>query len=390
MGNNLPVTDRSHSRRAALARIGAAAGLLVCPGRASAATPLETAVEKHVSKLGFKRDLPGLAILIHQQGQPAFKYCVGSAILKDRTPVTPQTMFELASVSKSITATAILMLADRERLTVRDDVRKWIPELPEYDKEQPIRIRDLLHHTSGLASYLDFENVPAKNKDYWLNSDYVGEFARQKIPLTFPTGQKHEYNNTNYMLLAVVIERVTKQSYGAFLRKAIFDPCGMKTAFVNEGPGSVPEVAGRVDAIGYTLDKGKWQEAWGVPPARDESMRTAGDGSIWCSLDDMAAWDRGLLSGRLLKPATTERSREPAKTRDGQPNGYGAGWTLYFGPRGRLLGFGHNGGWGGFGTYYWHDLRPKRTMVFLGNGRPLDCDKLWEELNALVEKHGLQ
>ncbi len=200
-------SSRLISRRDALHRLAAGTALAAAltPSRACAARKLDDPFDRLVRSEGFTDDGPGLAVLAQQRGQPAFMRCVGLATLKDRMPVTPQTMFELASVSKTMTATAVLMLQEQEKLRISDDVRKFIPELPEYNKRQPIRIQDLLQHTSGLASYFDIQDVPQKNEGYWVNADYVGEFARQNIPLDFPTGQKHAYNNTNYLLAAVVI-----------------------------------------------------------------------------------------------------------------------------------------------------------------------------------------
>ncbi|MBX3444011.1 MAG: serine hydrolase [Planctomyces sp.] len=383
---------RFQSRRRALMTIGAAASCSVLglpiPAR-GAARRLDGPFDRLVKSEGFTDDGPGLAVLVQQQGQPAYMRCVGLATLEDRRPVTPQTMFELASVTKSITGTAVLILHEQRKLNVSDDVRKHIPELPKYDAKHPIRIRDLAQQVSGLASYMDLEDVPSKTPDCWVNADYVGEFARQNVPLSFPTGEKYEYCNTNYMLLAVVIERVSGKSYGAFLREAIFEPAGMKTAFVNEGPGSVPDANGRVDAIGYVRADSQWQAQWGTPPARNETLLTCGDGAVWCSLEDMAAWDVALHSGKLLRSETAKMAIAPSRTRDGNQNAYGFGWSLYYNGPGQLAGFGHSGGWGGFGTYYYFDIATRRTMVFLGNGRALDLDKFWYSLTALVDMHGL-
>jgi CubicO group peptidase (beta-lactamase class C family) len=380
----------SQSRRLAIARMSAAVSLplLGWSSEAQAGTPLENAFDRLVRAEGYKDDAPGLAVMVQQPGQPAFIRCAGAATLKEPRPVTSKTMFELASVSKPITATAILTLHDQRKLAISDDVRKVLPELPEYDRKHPIRIRDLLLQISGLASYMDIANVPAKNKGYWVNEDYVGEFARQNIPQSFPTGEKFEYNNTNYVLLAVIIARVSGKSYGTYLREAIFDPAGMQTAFVSEGPGSVPAVDGRVDAIGYSMQDGQWQERWGLPPARQEKLLTAGDGSIWCSAEDMAAWDLALNNGKLLRPPTAKMAITPSRTRDGKTNDYGCGWSLDYENPERVRGFWHSGGWGGFGTYYYHDLQTRRTIVLLGNGRPLNSDKVWYALTEIVEKHG--
>ncbi|WP_397568561.1 serine hydrolase domain-containing protein [Schlesneria sp. T3-172] len=380
------------SRREMLKRLGFASciGLVGRPREMQAAERrLDVPFDRLVQSFGYDNEGPGLAVLVHQSGQPEYMRCVGLATIKDRQPVTTATMFELASVTKSITATAILMLQDRQQLKVTDDVRKYIPELPEYDKKNPIQIRHLAQHTSGLASYMDIPDVLSKHPDYTLNSDYVGEFARQNVPLDFPTGQKYAYNNTNYLLLAEIIARVTGTTYGQHLRDAIFDPAGMKTAFVSEGPGSVPVVAGRVDAIGYGQEEGEWKPLWGVPPARQEKLLTCGDGAVWCSLEDMLAWDRALRAKKLMKPDTAKLAVVPSRTRDGRTNPYGYGWELYYNNPKQLNGFGHGGGWGGFGTYYYHDILTGLTTVMLGNGRPIDMNKFWYALMDLVNKHGL-
>lgn len=380
----------SISRRSALRTLSAFAGLSAGGASVLAATPAEAAFDELIAKEGFTAEGPGLVVMARRSGGPnhgkVFLRSVGLARLKDRTPVTPDTMFELASVSKIITATAVLQLHDQRKLAINDDIRKFIPELPEYSRTQPIRIRDLLQHTSGLASYFDFQDVPAKNKDYWVNEDYIGEFARQKIPQTFPAGARHEYNNSNYLVLAVLIARVSGKSYGKFLRDSIFEPAGMKTAFVSEGPGSIPAVPGREDAIGYVEADGAWQEQWAIPPHRRETLLTCGDGAIWCSARDMSAWDAFVHSGTMLKPATVKQALTPSKTRNGKTNGNGLGWALYY-EGARLAGYWHGGGWGGFGTYYYHDIASGRTIVLLGNGRPLDADKFWYSLTDLLDKH---
>lgn len=378
-----------YTRRQMLARLGVAAGLPVLGWAQSAysQSPLANAFDDLIRQLGFKSDGPGLAVFVHQPGKKSFVRCAGRADLERQAEISRSTLFELASVSKTMTATAILMLQDRGKLAISDDVRKFIPELPEYNQQRPIQIQHLLHHTSGLASYLDFQNVPAKNKDFWINDDYVGEFARQKIPLDFPTGRKYAYNNSNYMLLAFVIERITKKTYGEFLKESLFVPAGMKTAFVNERPTSVPGNLVPACAVGYEKQAGKWSAAWGVPPTRKETLFTVGDGSIWCSLGDMAAWDAALRSQKLLKPKTAKDALRPSKTLDGKVNQYGLGWSLYPAESNGLNGYGHDGSWGGFHTSYYRYLPADRTSVILSNRGDFDVDKFWYALNDALEKH---
>jgi CubicO group peptidase (beta-lactamase class C family) len=385
------------SRRDVLAGLGAlaAAPLLGWATPARAESPLTDALDKLVKK-GFTADGPGLAVLVRPPRGPRFHYCFGLADLKDHTPITPRTLFELASVSKTFTATAVLILHDRGKLSVLDDVRKYIPELPESSKRWPLRITDLLQHVSGLPDYLEFEDVPARHKDYWDNEDYLGEFARRRDKFRDrpPPGEKFEYNNTNYLLLAVVVARVAKQSFGTFLRDEIFGPVGMKDSFVYESPDAVPmrPAAGAARAVGYEKEKGEWKAAWGAPPARAERLLTVGDGGVWTNLEDMEAWDTALRRVRLVKPLTMRLALTPSETRDGKVNDhYGRGWALYFGGAGAegavLNRYGHYGAWGGFNTAYQRDLVADRTTVILSNRGDFDPKRFWYTLNGLVEKN---
>jgi CubicO group peptidase (beta-lactamase class C family) len=351
-----------------------------------------SAIDDLVKKNGFTADGPGVAILVHQPGRLLFKKGYGLANLDKRIAITPQTMFELASVSKPFTATAVLILHDRGKLSVDDDVRKYIPELPEYRQRKPIHIRDLLHHVSGLPDYMSLQDVAARHKDYWVNEDYAGEFARQrsKFPLAFAPGQQYSYNNSNYMLLALVVERVSKKSFGTFLRDEVLTPAGMKDTFVYEGPDAVPRrpAPGCVNAIGYGkgMKKGVWKEQWGAPPFRNEELLTVGDGGVWCNLEDMARWDTALRQGTLLDPATVRSALTPSKTRDGKTNDYGFGWALYIDDARKMNGYGHDGDWNGFRTSYYRYLRADRTTVVLSNRGDFDTDKFWYALDEVIEK----
>src|SRR5579872_788811 len=182
-----------------------------------------TRVDSIVADAGIKANTPGVAVLVLEQGKAVFRKCYGLAHIKDKAPITPQTTFELASCSKQFTGTAILLLYEQGKLALNDDVRKYLPELPEYDKKNPIRILHLARQTSGLREYMDFPDVKGKNPKFLSNEDYVDLFARQqkKFPLYFRTGSDWRYTNTNFMLLALIVERVSKQSFGAFLKKEI-------------------------------------------------------------------------------------------------------------------------------------------------------------------------
>ncbi|MDB5306399.1 MAG: pbpE 1 [Gemmataceae bacterium] len=380
------------TRRALLA--AAVASPLATWWRAApAASPIEDAFDQLVRKRGFGPNGPGLAVLVRRPGRVVLRRCAGLARLGDQAPVTPRTTFELASVSKTFTATAVLILHDRGKLSVEDDVRKHVPELPAYAGGRPITLADLLRHTSGLPDYMSLDEPPAGPKGYRTNEDYAGEFARQRaaFPLAFPTGQRYEYNNTNYMLLGLVVARVVKKSFGTFLRDEVFGPAGMAHSFVYESPDATPEkpADGCRPAVGYEWrrKKGAWEEAWGAPPVRAETMLTVGDGGVWTNLEDMARWDDAVRGNKLVKPATMQTALTPSRTRDGKTNTYGLGWDLYPDGAGGLTGYGHEGSWGGFRTSYYRHLASGRTTVVLSNRGDFDPDEFWYALDGLVEEH---
>jgi len=402
--------DTVVSRRTALARLGSAAAAVALGSEVTLAQPRpgghrpaagprrgpvsgpgpapDPAFAALARRHGFEPDGPGLtAMTVRPPGRPSI-HCFGLADLEAKTPMAPRTIFELASVSKTITSTATLMLCEKNVLSLNDDVRKHIPELPVYDETRPVRIEGLLRHTSGLPDYMGLGEVSGRNGEYAGNDDYIPEFARQKesAPLAFPTGRKHVYNNTNFMLLATVIGRASKKGYAAFLRENIFAPAAMKDAFVYDSPAAVPEGASEQAAVGYVKEGEVWRAAWGLPPGRKETLLTVGDGGIWVSIRDMAAWDAALHTGKLISRETAKRAATPTKTPDGESHGYGLGWALYFGDDGATWGYGHNGGWGGFVTTYCHEPEGNLGTSILSNRGDFDIDKFWFEMRDLMKR----
>jgi CubicO group peptidase (beta-lactamase class C family) len=354
---------------------------------------LVSAIDRLVAKSGIDADGPGVAILLRVPGKLLFQKGYGLAEVKEQTAITPSTLFELASCSKPFTATAVLILLDRGLLTLNDDVRDYIPELPEYDSENPILIRDLLQHTSGLPEYFDFEGVPMRHKTYAVNDDYLGMFAklREDNPLQFRTGSKFDYCNSNFLLLASIVQRVAKQPFGEFVRDEIFLPAGMEHTFVCQFPQSVPQ--GEDErynrALGYEWHEKKeeWKQSWGTPPEWPQKVMVVGDGGVWSNLEDMAKWDSAVRAKKFLKPATWKLALTPSTTRKGKALEYGKGWFIYTNDDGSVYGFGHDGTWAGFENTYYRHLVTNRSTVILSNRDTMDTDKLWAALDALVEKH---
>ena len=344
---------------------------------------LKTAVAKLVRDTGIRSGEPGIAVLAMRAGRVLLMEGYGLADVARKEAITTCTRFELASVSKSITATAALILQERGLLSIDDDVRKFIPELPRY-ANGPLRIRDMLQHVSGLTDYLQLESVPKSNKTYWVNADYLA--ALGKAPLDFAIGQKYEYNNTNYMLMAIVIARAAGKSFGDVLRDEIFVPAGMNNTFVHSGPASIPANAAPPcnNAVGYEKENGKWVASWGFPPGyKQPDHLEVGDGAIWSNLEDMAKWDAALRTNKLIKPATMKL----ALASSGKGKSYGLGWYLYH-DEGSLYGWGHDGYWEGFSTMYYSYLTDDHSVVLLSNrGQAIDLNAFWAKLRELIDTH---
>jgi CubicO group peptidase (beta-lactamase class C family) len=344
---------------------------------------LRSAVAALVREAGIKPSGPGIAVLAVKGGRVLLMEGYGLANTDSKEKITACTRFDLASVSKSMTATAVLMLQERGLLSINDDVRKYIPELPDYP-DGPLRIRDLLHHVSGLTDYLELEQ-PKRNRSYWINTDHLPGLG--KAPLDFPIGEKYEYNNTNYMLAGLLVERVAKKPFGDFMREAIFIPAGMTHTFVNSGPASIPKDAAAPcnSAVGYEKEDGEWVASWGFPPGYKQPDHVEiGDGGVWSNLEDMAKWDTALRTNKLLKPATMKL----ALTGSRRNKGYGLGWQLYHEDDGQLYGYGHNGYWSGFSSMYYNYLTNDSTVVLLSNrGNDIDLDDFWEKLSGLIDTH---
>jgi CubicO group peptidase (beta-lactamase class C family) len=351
--------------------------LVVAPSRAD---ELDARLDKFVAAAGVNVETPGVGIAIIEKGKVSFSKGYGLARLRDKTPFTPATTCEIASMTKMFTAAAVMVLHDQGKLNLQDDVRKYVPELPEYFPGKPVAITHLLQHTSGLPDYLRFPEPKGKASGFVTNEDYAGLFARlkDKFPALAGPGAKFQYNNSNYMLLALIVERVSKQSFDEYLKAAVLQPLGMKQSWVYESWKSAVKSA--PNAIAYRKQKTEWVEGWGCPPFRDESLLTVGDGGLWTSLDDLVKWD----VAKVLKPETMKLALSPSKTADGKTNTYGFGMTLTFNGD-KLVGVGHGGAWV-FQTLYHRDLKHDRTVIILSNREDMNVNRLREKIGAVLKE----
>ena len=283
----------------------------------------------------FRPDQPGAAAIVVRKNQVLLRKGYGMADLELKIPIEPDMVFRLGSVTKQFTATAILMLEERGKLSVADPITKFLPDYPTQGHE--ITIEHLLTHTSGIRSYTSMpEWQPLWRKDFKLD-ELIDFFKNQ--PMDFAPGERWLYDNSGYILLGAIVERASGQSYEQFLRTNIFDPLGMKHSYYDHTEQIIPR---RV--------KGYQRTAQGFENAPYLSMsQPYAAGSLASSVDDLAVWNAAVWGNKLLKKETMARAHRVYRLKDGRPTGYGYGWMMASYEGHRTVE--HGGGIHGFATY---------------------------------------
>lgn len=289
------------------------------------------------SIFAFAKDTtPGCAVSAMRDGAVLYARGYGIADFEHNAPITPETVFYLASVSKQFTAAAINLLALDKKLSLDDDVRKYVPELPVY--QRPITIRQLVNHTSGLRDYLELFDMAGLDDFPISNADFLAMMGRQRA-LNFAPGDAYSYSNSGYVLLTIVVERITGKPIRAFAEERIFRPLGMtSTVFRDRHTMLIRNLA---TAYGR-FPGGPWNIA--VP-----YFDVVGDGGLMSSVSDLARWEANWWQPRVGGAAWLELEKERGRLRDGTPLSYGAGLGhgVY---RGDSV-VSHGGGFGGYNTY---------------------------------------
>jgi len=271
---------------------------------------------------------PGAAVLVLRNGHTVFERGYGVTDLRSLHAIDAHTNFRLASVTKQFTAAAVMLLVHDGKLRYDDRLADVLPDFPAYGKA--ITIRHLLNHTSGL---LDYEDLMAKpdpstppEKIPQIHDAGVLELLKQQTTTKLAPGTKWEYSNSGYVLLGLVVEKVSGESFGDFLRDRIFVPLHMGQTVAYEAGKN--EVAHR--AYGYTKNGNRWQETDQSP-----TSATLGDGGVYSSLADLTRWDQTLRNHVLLSEAEMRPALTPVKVLtgtpeepDGKPAAYGFGWFL--------------------------------------------------------------
>lgn len=300
-----------------------------------------------------RQHIPGLSMALLRHGKPLRSKGYGYADLDHKVSVTPNTVFQLQSITKSFTATAIMMLVEDNKLSLTDKITKYLSGTP--SSWEPITITHLLTHTSGIK---DFINEPTVDLTKDLEAQDVIR-SLEKLPLNFEPGERYAYSNTGYHLLGMIIEKLTGGTWQDFLRERILKKLKMKDSDLNSATCKL-----RHQALGYTWRSNRFERGAFVAPT---ILGYAGGGML-STVVDMAKWDRALFSDTLISRSTLEQMWTPAKLNDGSKVDYGFGWSV-----GDYLGFpmvDHGGAhMTGFRTAFMRFLNEELTIIVLCNSR---------------------
>ncbi|HYG65844.1 MAG TPA: serine hydrolase, partial [Thermoanaerobaculia bacterium] len=263
---------------------------------------------------------PGAAVLVMKDGEVLLRKGYGMANLELGVPITPDMVFELGSVSKPFTATAILMLAERGKLSIEDDVTRHLPGFPTHGRK--VTLAHLLSHTSGVPNFTSLPDWVGKQRLDLTVDELIGLFRGR--PLDFEPGERYSYSNSGYVLLGAVIEKISGRTYEEFIEEEIFKPLGMTASRYGRAAEVIP---GRVDGYEPDPKSGPHEKRWRNSPYLSMNIPYAA-GALLSTLDDMARWDRAVTEGTLLPRAALERMVTPFRLNSGKPARYGLGWTL--------------------------------------------------------------
>jgi CubicO group peptidase (beta-lactamase class C family) len=262
-------------------------------------------------------DRPGACLLVRHRGEPIFRGCFGLAELETGRPASRSAAFRLASVTKQLTAFAVLSLEAEGRLALDTSLAELLPPGPEVWRS--IRVQHLLTHTSGLVDYEAL--MPAGRTEQILDAEVV-DLLRAEPETLFPPGTSFRYSNSGYAVLAEVVARVSGLSFPSYLERELFAPLGMEGSVAHvEGDDVVAE-----RAYGYSR-AGEDGEDW---ERTDQSPTSAvlGDGGVYASIDDLERWLEVVEGRRELLPRYVERAMTAARLADGSDAGYGYGWFV--------------------------------------------------------------
>lgn len=311
-----------------------------------------------------RHQIPGLSLAVLKNGKILKAKGYGLANIEWSVPATPETVYQLASITKCFTATAVMQLVEDGKLTLNDRISAHLPDLPKAWSE--VTVWHLLTHSSGITSYTQFAAIADNPEKHFNPAEMIALVA--DLPLEFRPGERYNYSNTGYYLLGVLIEKRSGQGYGPFLEERIFKPAGMADTRVNDFSDIIPR-----RAAGYVLREGRIRNGVFVNPSQPYAA-----GALVTSASDLAKWDAALYTDKIVKQSTLQQMWTTADL--GPLSNYGLGWGIRERQGRRWVQ--HNGGIIGFSTHMRRYLDRGLTIIVLANlsGRAIYAEEIAEAL----------
>jgi CubicO group peptidase (beta-lactamase class C family) len=323
-------------------------------------------------KFGFNGNM-----LVAKNGKIIYEKAIGWADYLHRDSLKINSEFELASITKTFTGVAIMQLVEQGKIKLTDNVKKFYPNFPYED----ITVKLLLTHRSGMMNYVYFSDGVWKDKKKPMsNVDVMNLIAQYKPNRYAKPDTRFHYNNSNFMVLGAIIEKVTGKKYADYMMENVFKPAGMKHTHVYSTTtySKIP-----VDVVGH-------DRTWKYSVVQNFLDGPVGDKGVYSTIHDLVLFDNALKKGRLLKQASLDSAYTGHnKAINGHFN-YGYGWRIFDGENGRKVVY-HTGWWHGFRHIYVRDIQKNIVIIFLGNltnGSLMHLDELYRHLGVPVIRKG--
>jgi len=318
---------------------------------------------------------PGCAVGVIKDSRFVYKKCFGMANLDYGIPITADSRFELASVSKQFTAACIMLLISEGCIQVDDNIRKYLPEMPEY--KAIIKIYHLLNHTGGVRNYLTILNqenylFAGTVRDNYINNQVIYKIITEQKELDFLPGEQFSYSISGYLLLAEIVKRVTGQTLSQFASERIFQPLSMRNTLIDDNCKQI--INNRVVSYNAIND-----QTFSYYPHISEDVGSKG---VVSSLDDLLRWNENFYNGKVIKPDFVRTMTTKNKLNNGSEIAYGCGFEIYDSPD--QSSYGHGGKWLGFRTQMMRFPAQSMTVIVLANRGDIMATATAKEIGGIM------
>jgi CubicO group peptidase (beta-lactamase class C family) len=329
----------------------------------------DTDIDKQIDNLfsGYNQATPGVALAVVKDGKIIFKKGYGAANLEYDTPITPKTVFQIASVSKQFTAFSIYLLEKQGKISLEDDIRKYVPEVPDFGK--PIKIKHLLAHTSGIRDQWSLLTLAGWRMDDIITTEQILKIIRRQKELNFEPGSQFSYSNSGYTLLAEIAARVSGKTFAEYMKENIFAPLGMNdTQFYDDANRIVKNRADSYEKLGGAYQK------------KNLNHSVVGATGLLTTVEDLSKWALNFENPKVGDAELIRRFDEPSLLNNGQPvlfavingeNSYHAKGQFTRNYRGVDL-LNHSGHDAGFRTFLLRFPGKKLSIIALSNDEHLN------------------